>query len=229
MKNYRGAFAGPNPIIKNDNIPSRIKKVLSEEEGHNAATREFLESILVFAQNKGGLTKNQLRYFEKIESSFTEEAKKKRQEFIDSLSEKDWEDWRIAIEYYKNKGHYFVTIAERASQDPNFKPSSEQFQKIVQNKYSQKIINNARSKPKYEVGSYVQFRNNQNARLNVMKEFGLGEFNRSEYNNIVSVVIQTDVGIPKEARNGSKRYLVLPFGAKKPIEVTESDIKKAKK
>lgn len=226
--NYRSQYFArhPNSITKDPRFAERIEKVLNAEQ-HNEQTRSFLVSILDFAKTKGGLTKGQIRYFEKIESAFSDEAIAARENFNQSLTEEDWRDWKIAINFYHNNNlPYHATIVSKAVEDANFKPTKNQFNKIVKNKYAQKVIACTIAKAKYPRDSYVTIR----------KSIATGSRKWSskareirEFIDTPCIVIDHDHKPVREARNGAKRYLILPFGSKNTLDVTESDIKKFKK
>jgi hypothetical protein len=213
---YRAAGKPQNPIVKNDNLVSRIESVINEN-GHNERTTEFLTSIHAFAQKKGGLTKAQLSYFEKIESAFTPEAKKAREDFASSMTEQDWKHWRIALAYYEKQGQYFQDVV-RSAKDPKFVPSEKLFSKIVKNGYAQKVIASTESKPKYANNDLVTLRAGVRSR----------DFKLRRLIGTPCIVIKSDHRPVTDAFAGAKPYLILPFGASDAIEVTERDIKKTK-
>ena len=190
--------------------------------------RGFLESILSQVKLMYKLSDNQLAILEEIEKNNDDNALKSREEWKSAFlkSEEIRETWDVVARYYNRAGNYFSSTIDSYIKDSSFIPSREQYIKICENKYSQKVVKSHFSEPKYPKGEVVKFRKSVSPLREFEKENG-GWFRPK--GDSFAVVLETDALPVRKAANSSKVYRVLPFGSSKAYYVHESDIKRAKR
>jgi hypothetical protein len=130
------------------------------------------------------------------------------------------EHFKIALAYYANNKFFHKEIIELSKAD-GFIPTEEQFNKVVKNKFAQRVINAALQAPKFENGTIVS--------VLTPKEFHWHNGTRTPPKKIIGVIVQVNSSIPQNAVHGAKRYKVLPFGMLYPIEAEERFMKKVRK
>ena len=121
---------------------------------------------------------------------------------------------KIAAGYYQHAG-YFNRLATSILTDPSFVPSQREFNKMVHNKYAQKVIAATLDAPKYAAGSLVMMRPGAPSKA------------RRAAANRPCVVISTTEQVVSAAK-GAKMYKVLPMGAVETMLIEERHIKKAR-
>ena len=204
-------------VIKNPKLTRRLKKI--EEENLPPKTREFIVSLLDFFNKNGGLTENQLSAFEKLESRWSPQEKIKLEDWKKEYLANYQEEAKIVAQYYSSTG-YFVTLANNVLQDENFIPSKKGFNKMVKNKYAQKILSAHYQTPRFKVNEMVQVRSNVGKR-------GYDSA-LSSLRSRLCFVLANDL-IIKNACEGAKRYQVLPMGESCPIDIEERYLMKPNK
>ena len=120
----------------------------------------------------------------------------------------------IAAAYYKRVG-YFTRLADSILTDAAFVPSPREFNKMVNNKYAQKVISASLDAPKYPAGSLV-----------MMRPAAPTVARRAAANRPCVVITTTEPVV--SAAKGAKMYKVLPMGAVETMLVEERHIKKAR-
>jgi len=201
-----------NTIVINSSFKDRIESILKEPT-LNTSSRDFLKSLKEFVSIHNGLTKRQLRAFERIESAFSPQKKEQAKEWQDKYV-KDLhmrEMLTIAARYYSGTT-YFHQNALKILQDPTFIPTEKQFDAMTGNKYARAVLEATLSTPKFPVKSLVYITNKLDR--DVPRAF------KPAY------VIQTDSSPVTSAVKGGKKYKVLPFGTTRIIEVEERFLKK---
>ena len=204
--NYKSA-------VKQDhsNIPERIN-VLCASEIISESSRAFLRSLLMEYNKKGGLTKAQYRTMEDIEMSLGSSAQQKYKEWIEDFGEERHTIMNICAEYYKDSDYYHQ-LANKIHIDKNYIPPESAYRSMCENKYAKRVVHATLSEPFYEVGQVVQVR--KNTRTNM--EFQPG---------VQGIVIKIAHAPVKSPAKGAKRYLILPFGQEKPLDIEERFLKK---
>jgi hypothetical protein len=196
-------------IIKDQTFSNRIENIIKQNS--DKSSESFLNSLFDFANKNGGLTANQLRAFEKIESHFSPDNIKAHQDWVQQYDEEKKKLFMICVAYYHKQTFFsFGGVIEKAMSDSNFIPTKKQYESIVCNKYANFVIQNTIDKPKFAVKDLVKikkiFKNSCK-----MPEIYEGKF---------AIVISNDLPI-KYAIKGGKRYSVLPFGSTKVYEIDE--------
>ena len=205
------------PLVDHPNLQARLDKVQKEEL--NARSKEFVDSLADYYKKKGGLTENQLRYFEKIESRFSPQEKKKFDGWKLIYQKNHIKDARIIAHYYLKAGYYAQTAANIIN-DESFVPTHKQFDKMCGNKYAQKVLENYKAPPKFKKNQMVQIRSTAGSCTIDSHLLNL--------KNRLCFVLNTDVPIA-HAVNGGKRYSILPLGEGNTIEADERYLMKPNK
>ena len=104
-----------------------------------------------------------------------------------------------------------MNVSKKILEDKIYVLSEKTYKSMCENKYAKKVIRETNAEPKYPVGTLVKFRKAYGESINVC------------------TVIDTDTSYITSAAKGAKKYLVLPFGYSKPVEVEERHIKKYRK
>jgi len=214
--NYRRTYAGysypryvPTEVKENASLGPRIEKV--KKENLDDRTAGFVLSLDDFFKKKGGLSEKQLRSFEKIESRFSPQEKKKLEEWSKEYFEKHIETAKIIAKYYITVG-YFSNIAASILDDPNHVPPKSAYERMSNNKYAQKVLEESSREPKFEVNDRAQIRSTAGRTL---KEQCLAGFQ-----NRLCIVLNNKMPIISSCK-GAKRYKILPLGSSKTLNVEE--------
>lgn len=209
-------------ISQDPNVLARLDKVL-QETTLNKTTQEFLNSLRSFCAAKGGLTPNQLSAFEKIESAFSPSQKKERTEWIENYKANPElkESFEIAIQYYE-KGPYFQDVVALFKNEADFIPSSQQYKKVVENKYVQKVLLERKTPPKFAKNDCVSIRKLPSLPREIKSIVANSP-------NMLAFVLQVDSSPITSSVTGAKKYKILPLGLAKVFEIEERFLKKGKK
>ena len=198
-------------------VAERVDRLLTNPEVISTGTRSFLQSIKQFAVHNKRVTDRQEEALIKIEGRFSSESVTKRAQWIEAYNDEQRNIAKICAEYYRRQGSYYLDLAFKVLEEPDFVPTEKQYKAMCENKYAKKIIENTFSEPKYPVGSFV------NARANMPYNL-----RRTALATSPGMIIEAGCGPIITAAKGTKRYKVLPVGAATPVEVEERHIKKAK-
>lgn len=189
----------------------RIKNLLTKT-GLSDWEKQFLQSIEGYFSAKNGLTPGQYLAFKKIEAKFTDEAIAARDEFAKSFSEEKRSDMKIVAQVYNShSSRYHVHIYSKILEDDNFIPTSEQWEKFMNNKYSLGYLNNVKSQPKFNVGDTV----------------APSHFDKTEMFK-KAIVLEANSELPTTHASGGKKYTILPYGDTKTLVVEERLMKPSK-
>lgn len=203
-------------------IADRIAKVLDNQENILSDREiEFIESISLQYKKKGSLTHGQQKWFDSIESKFSEENILKRQMWKLNWSEEHRDIARKVADYYMQNPPYFRDYVIKIKDDPQgFFLTESQWNKFCENKYALKIRNIYNEDLKYEQGECIQIRKtNKVSYLN-------SNYNGRALADKVGFVVGRDVMPVARAAKGSRMYRVLIAGLQGTVLVHESDIKK---
>jgi len=127
----------------------------------------------------------------------------------------------LVCDYYSRSGGYFRKLINQYRQGERL--TKQQYDKIVLNKYAQKVITATNEDPIFVVGSLVDFRSSYSATSDV-------DGRRDVYKNAPSGLLILSNNAPIiSACKGAKRYKVVPIGHNEPFYVEERYLKKRKK
>jgi len=178
----------------------------------------FVESLMRQEAQGRNLSASQIETLEKVEARFTDEILAERAAWVNGgYGETERECMLLALTYYATT-QYFMGPRADFFQDDDYIPSYEVYDKIVNNKYAQKVVTAFHAEPKFAAGSMVQLRANTPTHR---RRQTAGAHLRS---NVVCIVISTSEPIISAAK-GCKRYKVLPVGSAETFLVEERDLK----
>jgi len=194
--------------VKED-VVARINVVLEKQE-LAADTFDFLKSLIEYHKKNKGLTFRQFKALEEVEKDLTPEGLATKKAWKDSYDEGKHKTAIVCANYYVHT-KYFTDVSKKILEDKIYMLSEKTFKSMCENKYVKKIIKETNAKPRYPAGTLVKFRKTHSE------------------NTSICTVVGTDVSPVTSAAKGAKKYLVLPFGSSKPVEVEERHIKKYRK
>jgi hypothetical protein len=230
------SYSGFNDARVDDpSLPQRIRNLITNENTkENNFLQSFLPSILEQFEKKGYLTQKQVDILEKNEKQFdpanVEESRKDYREWCSEYDDEKRETARKVAEYYRNEYEhgrtttfYYEKVATKIIQDPDYIPSRQQYEKMVNNKYAQQWLKNASSKPKFSEGDYVSLNSYTKSYWN-QRNYG-GDFRKLQQFEVGAII---QVKPPLHNRQGAHICVVLPMGGTEVIEIEERFLKKAK-
>tara|TARA_R100001594_G_scaffold131358_1_gene170925 strand:+ start:305 stop:898 length:594 start_codon:yes stop_codon:yes gene_type:complete len=185
-------------LLKNNSLSSRETKIVN--------------SMLTWATKKDRLTNAQVRFFESIESNYSDEKIAKSREWISNFDDEKKEIMNIVAHYYYNQGKWFSSLAETILGDKNYIPSEKVYFKMCLNKYATRVLEETRKEPKYKVGQIVYAVKKANFEIRKLLDRG-------------GVVLRSNAEPVTSAVKGGKRYLVLPVGYSHGIVIEERWLK----
>jgi len=178
----------------------------------------FVESVTDWFERHNMLSERQWALLCKIKDKFNPEAVKQREEWAKEYQEKHVTDAKVVASYYLPTG-YFTALARDILFEPEFVPSKRQWERLAENKYAQKVLENFHKEAEYEVGDLVCFRETSDFRI--LKR-------RQSLTSNAAVVVEYLNEITSHAK-GAKVLMVLPVGATKPVKTEERYLKKFRK
>ena len=194
-----------------DKQAERIQKLV---ENPNLSNWEkgFITSVNSYFQKYGRVSNKQWSTIQKVEANHSPEVIAQRQEWNDNFDDEKRQKWELAMDYYENNPPYFQDLVHQYRTSPEMIPVEKLYNKIVNNKYIQKVISVSHAEPLYDVGSLVQVR-----------KVAKGPYYK--FRECIALVVDNN-GPVTSAANGAKTYSVLPFGQTAPIKIQERWLKK---
>ena len=189
-----------NIFLDNDNI--------SQSE------RAFAESLGKNARKWGKLTDKQWDAFQRMEARYSPEVIAAKKTWTNAWNEEKSHNLRVAADYYLMNPPYFGEVAAKIIEDETYIPSEKLYRKMVENKYTQKVLATYASEPAYDAGSLVKVRSSQNCPHHRLK-------------GSIALVVSNEGDISSAAKGG-RPYTILPFGASKTFRIEERWLKKHK-
>lgn len=194
--------------LTNPEVQKRIQNTRSKS-GLNDWEKNFLESIESYFAKHNGLTSGQYHAFKKIESKFSDSAIAEREEFAKSFTEQMRKDAKIIASIHKEKhSPYFMDLYNKILENDKFIPTKAQWDKFMNNKYSEGYLQNVKSKPKFNVGDTV---------------CPSSQDKTESYKT--AIIIDNDGIMPSSHAAGGKRYMILPYGQTNTMIVEERHLK----
>jgi hypothetical protein len=194
---------------KLNSILVKVDKLLKEDISES--TKEFLLSLKSFYKFNGSLTDRQLKSLEKIESRFSPEQKKMWDEWVTLYRDNFKSDAKIVARYYQRAG-YYTKLANSIVNEEDYVPTRHDLDRIINNKYAQKVLQQTKAEPRFNVDQQVQIRS--------LKSKGWAVRDIQQYSERICFVLRNDLEVINACKGG-KRYLVLPMSAPEPIEIDE--------
>ena len=183
----------------------------------------YVESLTSQVKGDRRLSDRQLQILKKIEAEHDDAALAERKKWIESYTNNPdlRADAIVVANYYMSTG-YFKDTARDIINDDTFIPTYSQYNKMVKNKYAQKVLASHHAPAKYEAGQLVTFRANAPSNSRYLD----GAFLKR---NVTMMVIESDAKPITSAARGAKVYKLLPVGKASTLEVEERYIMKARK
>ncbi len=205
------------PVTIDSALDSRLTNLLSRAtKAEDRWAMDFIPSLKGQLLAGRDLSPRQMEILAKVESRHSDEAKAVRDNWASSFTSEMRENMEIAARYYLANPPYFGDVAKKILEDDAFVPSKRLYTKMVQNKFSTKVIESTRSKPKFNPGSHVALRANANVGWNIPRTG-------------TAVVLKADASPVISPARGSKIYSVLFFGKTETVHIEERWLKKAKR
>tara|TARA_R110002153_G_scaffold88366_4_gene217630 strand:+ start:732 stop:1598 length:867 start_codon:yes stop_codon:yes gene_type:complete len=214
--------------IRNQQLTDRIADV-----GHRVRTCDpdswssgYIKSIEQQLKQGRRLSDNQIATLNRVDEehsadwiatckSFSEDYKANKDGMRD--------DAIVVANYYSGAGQFFHNLSSQILTDQNFEPKPAQYNKLVRNKYAQRVLNAHNAEPKYQIGMFVELRATYMDRAHYRSTMIKGGFGSKR----LHMVIKANAGPVVSSCKGAKRYLVLPVGDPTPFTIEERHIKKA--
>jgi len=183
----------------------------------------YVESLTNQVKSDRRLSDRQLQILKKIEAEHDDAAVAERKKWIESYTNNPdlRADAIVVANYYMETGYFKDTAREIIGND-TFIPTYSQYNKMVKNKYAQKVLVAHNDKPKYAQGQLVTFRS---ATPTAQRRCGDGYLKL----NVPMMVIAADAAPVTSAARGAKKYKLLPVGKAETLIVEERHIMKARK
>ena len=209
-------------IQKNSSMLDRLNALHARTEPASYANG-YSESLINQVKSDRRLSERQMEILRKIEAEHDDEAMTERTKWVESYKNDPTlrNDGIVAAHYYKTTG-YFRPTADAIIGDESFIPTYSQYNKMVKNKYAQKVLSAHNDKPKYEQGQLVAFRS---ATPTAQRRCGDGYLKL----NVPMMVIAANAAPVTSAARGAKKYKLLPVGKAETLIVEERHIMKARK
>ena len=206
---------------KNSTMLARLNAISSRCEPSSWAAG-FVESLTSQVKGDRRLSERQLQILKKIEAEHDDTAMAERQKWVESYKNDPAlrADAIVVANYYLSTG-YFRDTAKSITEDESFIPTYSQYNKMVKNKYAQKVLASHNAPAKYPAGSLVTFRANAPSGVRYLDGAYLKR-------NVTLMVIETDAAPITSAARGAKVYKLLPVGKATTLEVEERYIMKAR-
>jgi len=215
VKKYYSKYkkiSSDRPKIKDDTILRRIENILKFPIIYGS-TKQFLDSVYEQYNKHGQLSKAQVDAVEKIEKKYSKETIASYNEWKLKYSAEKREIAKICALYYKANPPYFTELVEKILSDPNFVPTERQFTSMCENKFTKKVIEGTKAKPKFSIGEAVLGRKNGPIKIK----------------DAHFLVIEVGAKPIVSAAKGSKVYTLLPFGETHTVDCEERYLKKTKR
>ena len=203
--------------IRNRQLTDRIQDIYQRIQTHDSDSwsGRFINSIGQQLKQGRRLSDSQIETLNRIDleyspewlatcKSFSEEYKANKDGMRDNAI--------VVANYYSGAGQYFHNLSSQILTDQAFVPKPSQYNKLVRNKYAQRVLNAHNAEPKYQIGMFVQLRATYTAGFGTKR---------------LHMVVKANAGPIVSSCKGAKRYLILPVGDPTPFTIEERHIKKA--
>lgn len=114
---------------------------------------DALTSMIKWYDDKYTLTDRQFSYMKNIVDKFSPD----NQDFINNYTDDMRKRFKLACDYYRSTT-YFADLVRKSDMDKTFIPSRRQYDRMCDNKYFNKALENYNSKPRYNIGDMICLR-----------------------------------------------------------------------
>lgn len=222
---YNGGYTPP---VKSD--ATDIEQIISRLEGISGSLTEYHNKIIKdfrsYYSSKGYLTSNQYSFLKKIDGEYTEEKMSDNAQWYSSYNDELRNKFDVVCKYYDGTG-YFSSIVRQWKDEVGFVPSKEQYQRIAENTYANKLLENYGKVSDFNLGDLVSIRANINrnsikAETHAATNFIYG----SKLANAILFVVDNNVMINGEIYRYYKVFLMTDPSI--IFHIREKDLKKYK-
>ena len=217
MQSSQNQWTRSRPSQNNPELVERIEKVAAR--GVSVLTdweRNFLGSLLDSAKKWGRLSGKQHEVFQRVERKTDPQHRAAVKQWRESFTPEMREKLVFAARYYKANPPYFGDAADRILNDSTYMPSQKLYQKMVENRYVQRAMENNISGPQFAVGSMVKVRDSNSVKGRICL-----------YRGKMTMVIEVGKEV-MSATKGSRKITVLPVGGTETVVTEERYLKPAR-
>lgn len=215
-------FNSANNRVCDPSLKQRLEKLLSNAHiGQYPKTKEFLQSLLEQFNSRGSLSTSQVRCLEDNEKRYSDDNLEKvnasLQAWQSSYDEDKRTKMRLIAKWYKDcalagkQPYYYRETCEKVLSEDSYVPSEQSYEKIVNNKWAQRYLQERDSTPKFKNGDVVE--------LNTMGKKNFSHF----YDTGTFIVIEVTDQV--RAVSGSRVYGLLPIGDNNTANLEERYLK----
>ena len=203
------------------NIKARLKSLLEKQ----LAERDwsFIESVSSQVDRGYKLSAKQLDWISKIENKHSPEASRKRVEWARKYNAEKRKIATICATYYDHHGDWWVSLSRNILDNKSFIPTEKSYNKMTNNKYSQKILKATFEEPRFSVGDLITIRKSLSADAHTHRWI------LSDLRETSAVILAVGDKPVLSPAKGAKVYKILPFGSTKAYHIEERNLKKMKK
>ena len=197
----------------------QVDQVLSSRELTQKEC-EFIKSICE-QQKTRVLSEAQVSWWNELYKDHNTQAQLKKASWVEKRYDKEKRKIAkiCAAYYYSSAGpRYFKKLAKSVLTDESFVPTEKQWRAMCTNKYARKVIEATEAPPRYEVGSFVSFRQG------APHAYGNDRRRTNRLPNC-ALVLETDAEAVTSAAKGTKKYKILIVGDTKSRVVEERYLK----
>lgn len=199
-----------------DNFLNRTRR-LRDKADLSSNVLSFVRSLALSYKRNDGITEKQYQAFMKVEQDYFDSIIESRDpNWVDNYDAEKREKARIIAEYYVQNPPWFGDVSHKILTIDDFIPPEPQYNKMIENSYSEKVLESHYSDPRFQVGDYVSLRKNHKS--------GVQNVDKG-----VFAVLQVAPEAVSTAAKGTKKYKILPMNSVETYIVEERWLKKATK
>ena len=199
-----------------DNFLNRTRR-LRDKADLSSNVLSFVRSLALSYKRNDGITEKQYQAFMKVEQDYFDSIIESRDpNWVENYDAEKREKARIIAEYYVQNPPWYGDVSHKILTIDDFIPPEPQYNKMIENSYSEKVLASHYSEPKFKVGDYVSLRKQHKSGIERMDD---GIF----------AVLQVAPEAVSTAAKGTKKYKILPMNSVETYIVEERWLKKATK
>jgi len=199
-----------------DNFLNRTRR-LRDKADLSSNVLSFVRSLALSYKRNDGITEKQYQAFMKVEQDYFDSIIEGRDpNWVENYDAEKREKARIIAEYYVQNPPWYGDVSHKILTIDDFIPPEPQYNKMIENSYSEKVLASHYSEPRFQVGDYVSFRKNHKSGV-------------KNIDNGVFAVLQIAPEAVSTAAKGTKKYKILPMNSVETYIVEERWLKKSTK
>ena len=212
-------------------LKEAFEKIATTKHALTTYDREFYNSLKSQFEEKGFLSESQEYHLNRIVIKYDPEEVRKREEWSTAYSDNHRLGALRCANYYNVQyPRYFGDIVDKVLSSPSEHVLSlVEYNKMCNNKYAKRVLAAYASPPRFEVGNFLQIRENNRLDLANKDEYtGFERLNTRGLRSSHCMVVEVDPKPITRAAKGARLYKVLVNGMGKFIYAHESDLKLAR-